>query len=107
MFFELYSKKISPVKKVVLQSTYTKLQSSDAVSNGVLCRTSEFKVFDNKDLLNQFHSSDFAIANLIAVGAYKESPVIMSNSSDMSVVDSFEKSFTTFEKALKDAPKES
>ena len=74
---------ISPIVRV--------LQSYQSSDKGVLVRRSHYVDVDNSVEVSKFNSRDFAIANLIEVGATNMlKPVYMSSMSDMTVADQFD-----------------
>lgn len=68
MLQQLYKKRV-PYEVVTIDPSYSKLVQSETVSNGVITRSSEFQRVSASEYLNQIHSSDFSLDNLLALGA--------------------------------------
>ena len=88
MLQQLYSNRI-PRKSETLDPSRMVLSPVDVVQDGVLVRKSEYQRHSVAEETKQFKYYDFSIQNLLAVGAYKESSVMMSKVSDLDNVDSF------------------
>ena len=88
MLQQLYNEKI-PRRSETLDPSRFVLTPVDSVENGVLVRKSEYQRHSVVEETKQFKYYDFSIQNLLAVGAYKESTVMMSKVSDLDNVDSF------------------
>lgn len=87
MLRKLYEKSFCPV--VQCPSSAHMLVTTELVSeNGVMVRKSMVRKFDVNEEFKAFSFRDFDIANLLAVGAYRETPIVMSQNGDFNAIDS-------------------
>lgn len=69
---------------------YPKVCPTESVTDGQIVRGSEFRYYNPSDEYGKLQSSDFSLANIIAVGAYdKLQPIIMTDNTNFSFVDKF------------------
>lgn len=78
------------VPKFSISPSYKKLQPVETTHDGTIVRSSEFVDFDFTQLNAQYTSSDFSIANIIAVGAQQMlNPMMPLGSSAFTMCDQF------------------
>lgn len=87
MLSKLFEKSFCPFVECPSSERY--LVTTELVSeNGVMVRKSLVRKFDVTEEYKAFTFRDFDITNLLAVGAYKETPIVMSQNGDFSAIDS-------------------
>lgn len=89
MFNSLFKKALPKSKPI--DTKVCLLLPVESVKDGVLSRSSAFKVVDAAASDNQFKSSDFAIGNLLAIGAFNTlKQTCLVNTSRLNSADSFD-----------------
>ena len=92
-----------PTTKIVREGnpfklSYTRLTPAEVSDGKVLAKAASFEEFDFVENSKIFRPQDFALSNIIAVGAYgKLQPFYIGTQSDMTVVDKFANSFASFQ----------
>lgn len=89
MFNSLFKKDMP--KSHPISTKVTLLLPVENLKNGVLSRSSAYKVVDAAAAENQFKSSDFSIGNLLAIGAFNVmKQTCLVNTSRLNSADSFD-----------------
>ena len=79
----------------VLQTSYYRLVSKDVCEDGVIKSVSMMEEFDTAKTLADTDYNDYRVANLIAVGSFKGTPVVLSPNDNTTAVDAFSQSIST------------
>ena len=98
MFYQLRYR-TNPSTSVVIDVGYNRLTSSNIEKNGVIVRSSNFQHTDSRETVGKFAASDFSLDNILSIGAFDMlKSVVMTDTSNLNVADSIEKSIPTSNK---------
>ncbi len=96
MFYQLLNRRLNLVV-VPISTSYQKLSSDKVKRNNSIVKVSKFQTFDSIEHLNKFCASDFALNNILEVGALDMlKPTVMVDSNSLNVAEQVEHTLGKF-----------